>query len=129
MQAELRGRIDQDGSCDSTFDEFFEYIVDWHRSVDESREEVDKSLEKLYQREASAVETFDQYARRKDAEYQTLKDQGLVPQMMFKIAFPQPQDGCSYERTQPLGNEIFIQSEEYLKHTNYANWLNDELLK
>ena len=110
LQSELRGQIDKDGKCTSTFDDFFEQIVSWHRSVDESQKDVDENLEQLYEREASASESFDEYARRKNSEYQTLKDQGLVPEMMFKIYVPQNQEGCDYERTEPLGNEIFIKS-------------------
>ena len=98
----------------------------WHTSVSEKKAAINESLRNLYERSQPSREKFEEFSKRTGAEYQMLKDQGLVMEMMFKIYFPQVQTGCEQVRTQRLGNEIFEQSQEYLDYANYYNWLSDE---
>ena len=59
------------------------------------------------------------------AAYEFARNLGLVPEMTFRISFPDTPENCQ-ELMEPFGDAIYDLSEEYLNNTNYNNWLGNQ---
>ena len=100
--------------CADTIAEYKESIASWDEGVAIAMDQIQSSLETLYEASQPTELSFEDFSTSMWEQYDELDQQGLLYRVTLKLSLPEIQAGCSEDTIEPLAHEYWFKSDQYI---------------